>query len=100
MASIWLNNVCHGGMWNIATGLPAPATANPLEGRLLQDSRGASYVYHAGVIFTLELAEMGDQVIEAIPTASAHQWEALFGGTPAVKLLPPPINPDPFPGYS
>jgi hypothetical protein len=86
---------------NSAIGLGAPAGGNPLEGRLLHDSIGTFYVYHAGAKFKLELAEMGDRVIDSIPTASSSQWEALFfGGTPAVKLLPPPINPEPFPGYS
>jgi hypothetical protein len=85
---------------NTTIGLSAPSGVNPLEGRLLQDSMGTSYVFHAGAKFKLELAEMGDRVIDSIPTASSSQWEALFGGTPAVKLLPLPINPESFPGYS
>jgi hypothetical protein len=43
---------------------------------------------------------MGDQVIEAIPTASPVQWEALFGAAPAFSPVVPPSRPDPIPGYS
>ena len=78
----------------------APADSNPLEGHLLQHSSGTMYVYHAGSKFTLSLADLGDQVIEAIPTASASQWEALFGSTPTVAPVQPSRNPQPFPGYS
>jgi hypothetical protein len=85
---------------NAAVGLAMPGGDNPLQGRLLQTSSGISYVYHGGVKFRLELAEMGDPVIEAIPTASLSQWNALFGSIPAVKQLPPPVNPEPCPGHS
>jgi hypothetical protein len=87
-------------MQNAAVGLAMPSGDNPLEGRRLQTSSGTSYVYHEGVKFRLEVAEMGDQLIEAIPTASLIQWNALFGSTATVKQLPPPVNPEPFPGYS
>ncbi len=77
----------------------APSGNDPLEGRLLQDSGGTSYVYHAGLKFTLQLAEMSDRVIGAIPTASPSQWDALLGGTPELKPALPPVNPEPWPGY-
>ena len=83
---------------NAALGLAAPGGNDPLEGRLLQDSSGTSYLYHGGLKFTLQLAEVGDRVIEAIPGASPSQWDALLGGVPGAKPLPP-SNP-PFPGHS
>ena len=81
-------------------GAPAADSSNPLEEHLLQHSSGTLYVYHAGSKFTLSLADLGDQVIEAIPAASAGQWEALFGGTPTLAPVQPSRNPQPFPGYS
>jgi hypothetical protein len=57
-------------------------------------------LYHGGLKFTAPVAEMGDQVIEAIPTASPVQWEALFGAAPAFSPVVPPSRPDPIPGYS
>jgi hypothetical protein len=83
-----------------AAGLAAPAAANPLEGRLLQHSDGRWYVYHAGLKFAVQVADIGDQVIEAIPTASSTQWEALFGAGPALRPVLPPGLPEPVPGYS
>ena len=86
---------------NAALGLAASADSRNLrEGHLLQHSSGTMYVYHAGSKFTLSLADLGDQVIEAIPTASASQWEALFGSTPDLAPVQPPRDPQPFPGYS
>jgi hypothetical protein len=66
---------------NAAAGLAAPASTNPLEGRLLQHSNGNFYVYHDGVKFTLQLASTGDQVIDAIPTASETEWNSFFTAT-------------------
>jgi hypothetical protein len=86
---------------NAALGLAASAeSGNPLEGHLLQHSSGTMYVYHAGAKFALSLADLGDQVIEAIPTASASQWTALFDSTPTLAPVQPSRNPQPFPGYS
>jgi hypothetical protein len=86
---------------NAALGLTASAeSSNPLEGHLLQHSSGTVYVYHAGSKFTLSLADLGDQVIEAIPTASASQWMALFDNTTTLAPVEPTRNPQPFPGYS
>jgi hypothetical protein len=64
------------------TGLAAPSSISPLEGGLLQQSSGAFYVYHAGVKFPVQLADMGDQVLGAIPRATSSQWDTLFGGSP------------------
>jgi len=95
------------------TGLAAPSSISPLEGRLLQQSGGAFYVYHAGVKFPVQLADMGDQVLGAIPTATSSQWDTLFGGDTLVKPVPSggagpaghlepalPGEPAPFPAYS
>jgi hypothetical protein len=84
---------------NAAVGLAAP-TANPLEGHLLQHSSGTFYLYRGGLKFAIQMADMGDQVIDAIPTASSAQWEALFGAAPALRPVLPPGLPEPFPGYS
>jgi hypothetical protein len=85
---------------NAATGLAAPAEGNPLEGTLLQHSTGAFYVVHGGLKFAVQVAEISDPVIEAIPTASSSQWEALFANTSNVAPVLPSRNPQPFPGYS
>ena len=82
------------------SGPAAPADGNPLEGRLLQRSDGNWYVYHAGLKFAVQVADVGDQVIEAIPTASSTQWEALFGAGPTLTPIQPPGLPQPVPGYS
>jgi hypothetical protein len=57
-------------------------------------------VYHAGLKFAVQVADVGDQLIEAIPTASPSQWEALFGAGPALTPIQPPGLPQPAPGYS
>src|SRR5690242_20099303 len=98
---------------NAAVGLAAPTAANPLEGHLLQASDGSWYVYHGGMKFSVQVAELGDAVIQAIPSASADQWEGWFTGTlpstprdgrqspPAGQHAPTlPVQPTPFPGYS
>jgi len=66
---------------NAAAGLAAPADNNPLEGRLLEHSNGNVYVYHAGVKFTVQPASTGDQVIDAIPSASETEWNTFFTAT-------------------
>src|ERR671923_2115104 len=67
---------------NAAPGLAASANGNPLEGHLLQDSNSTLYLYHGGLKFTVHLVDMTDQVIDAIPTASSTQWDALFTSDP------------------
>jgi hypothetical protein len=66
---------------NAATGLTAPSGTNPLEGHMLQRSDGSSYVYHDGLKFAVQMANVGDAVIDVIPQASSGQWTALFSGT-------------------
>jgi len=98
---------------NAAVGVAAPSDANPLEGRLLQHSTGTFYVYHGGFKFPVQVADLGDEVIQAIPTASMNQWANLFIDTrpvtpagasqhaPAGEYTPAlPGQPVPFPGYS
>jgi len=97
---------------NAAVGLAAPAS-NPLEGRLLHDSSGTFYLYHDGFKFPVQVAELGDAVIQAIPTAAPERWLSVFTETPAVapagapqpapagEYAPAlPGQPAPFPGYS
>jgi len=78
--------------------LGAPSVANPLEGRLLQNTAGTFYVYHAGMKFAVQVAEVGDTVIDAIPAASAEDWDALFSAGPGMR--PSPRDPQPYQGYS
>jgi hypothetical protein len=100
---------------NAAVGLSAPNATDPLEGHLLQDSAsGRFYLYHNGLKFAVQLAEMGDHVIGAIPTATSSQWDALFAGDTVLNIVPsgagagpadhveplPPGQPEPLPGYS
>ena len=83
---------------NVSVGRADPSQGNPLEGRLLQTSGGVFFVYHDGSKYALERAEVGDRIMDAIPTASTTQWDALFTIGPEVKPAGP--NPQPFPGYS
>ena len=98
---------------NVATGLAASAASNPLEGHLLQHSSGTWYLYHDGLKFAVQVADLGDAVIGAIPTASPDQWDGWFSGpspvtptgvpqhAPAGEYTPAlPGQPVPFPGYS
>ena len=98
---------------NAAAGLAAPAATNPLEGHLLQHSDGSWYLYHGGLKFAVQVADLSDAVIQAIPTASPDQWEGWFSGPPPVtpagvpqhapagEYAPAaPGHPVPFPGYS
>jgi hypothetical protein len=80
---------------NAAAGLAAPASTNPLEGRLLEHSDGDFFVYHAGVKFTVQPAGMGDQVIDAIPTASDTEWTSFF----AAIVPSAPSGPNPPAAY-
>jgi hypothetical protein len=85
---------------NATVALTAPLVVNPLDGHLLQHTAGTFYVYHGGLKFAVQLAELGDQVIDAIPAATADQWDTFFGAAPELRPLPLPRNPEPFPGYS
>jgi len=86
---------------NAAAGFAAPAATNPLEGHLLQHSNGTWYVYHAGLKFTVQPADVGDQLIDVIPLASSTQWETFLGpgSGPDGRLEPAPRQPMPFPGH-
>jgi len=75
---------------NAAAGHAAPASTDPLEGRLLEHSGGDFFVYHDGVKFTVQPANTGDQIIDAIPTASETQWSGFFT---APTLAPAPSTP-------
>jgi hypothetical protein len=81
---------------NAAAGLAAPASTNPLEGRLLEHSNGNFYVYHDGVKFTVQPASTGDRVIDAIPSASEAQWDTFFAAT-APQAPSAPSNPAAYP---
>ena len=84
---------------NIGTGL-ASSGDNPLDGHLLQHSGGAYYLYHNGVKFAVQIADVGDQVIDVIPNAAPGQFELLFRDGPQFKPLVPNLNPQPYQGYS
>jgi hypothetical protein len=98
---------------NAATGMAASGP-NPLEGQLLRQSDGTFYLYHNGLKFLVPVADVGDAVIEAIPTATADQWNDMFrtsqdnttnapGGLQEIagQHYPAPAGqPEPFPGYS
>jgi hypothetical protein len=85
---------------NAATGLAAAGGDNPLQGRLLRHSTGTLYLYHSGHKFAVQMADVGDQVIEAIPSGSPSQFETMFGDSPALAPLRPGVSP-PWPwGYS
>src|SRR5215472_9464805 len=95
-----------------ATAVAAPSN-NPLEAHVLQHSGGVMYLYHNGMKFLVGPADLGDAVIDAIPNASAEQWNALFttgpGDLPVGMPQRAPAGdwdsalrnqPQPFPGYS
>ena len=83
----------------VTEGGAASERTNPLEGKLLRTSLGSVYVYHDGLKYEVESADVGDQLTGAIPTASVAQWQAFFTIGPAVTPVVPAI-PQPFPGYS
>src|SRR5260370_22147511 len=58
---------------NAAPGLTAPTGTDPLEGHVLQHSNGSAYVYHNGLKFAVQLANVGDAVIDVIPLAPPDQ---------------------------
>ncbi len=92
----------------------AASGPNPLEGRLLQESNGTFYLYHNGVKFLLAPADVGDGVIDAIPTATPDQWNTMFTTSEGSTAAPSsgldgiagqhypaaPGQPAPFPGNS
>jgi hypothetical protein len=81
---------------HVTEAFATPTTANPLEGYLLRHSSGTLYVYHAGLKFSVQVADIGDQLIDTIPTASGVEWQSWFGGTtprsPAAPEQPAPPN--------
>ena len=82
---------------NAAPGLTAPIGTDPLEGRLLQHSNGNAYVYHNGLKFAVQLANVGDAVIDVIPQAGPDQWRGLFTGSATNTPLQAPLQ-APLPG--
>jgi hypothetical protein len=84
---------------NTTNGSASTPSSNPLEGRLLQHSNGLSYVYHDGQKFIVQVANMGDLVIDAIRMASNAQWETLFRTSSSVTPDAPGPNPSPLHGY-
>jgi hypothetical protein len=82
-----------------ATGL-ANLDTNPLDGHLLQHSGGTFYLYHSGVKFAVQLVDLGDPVIDAIPNATSEQRVLLFRDGSQLKPILPNRNPEPFPGHS
>ena len=60
--------------------MAAPASINPLEGRLLEHSHGNFYVYHDGVKFPVQPASTGDRVIDAIPECIGERAEQFLHG--------------------
>jgi hypothetical protein len=85
---------------NATVALSAPTVANPLEGQLLQHSSGALYLYHAGVKFTVQVADIGDHLIDAIPTASGVEWQTLFTDATDAPRVTPPVREQPAPPNS
>lgn len=74
-----------------APGLTAPTGTDPLEGRMLQHSNGSAYVYHNGLKFAVQLANVGDAVIDVIPLAPPDQWAALFSSSATNMPLRAPL---------
>ena len=62
-----------------------------------EDNAGSFYLYHGRLEFAVQMAEVGDQIIAVIPTASSVQWDALFGAPPALTTPLPPDLPDTVP---
>lgn len=85
---------------SVVSAAAAPSAPNPLEGRLLQRSDGVTYIVHNGTRFSVELADVGDRVIDAIPEASPSEWLTLFSPTPGFVPVVPGGDPKPFPAYS
>jgi hypothetical protein len=74
-----------------------------LQGRLLVRSDGTLYVYKDGLKYAVQPADIGDDVIDAIPTADAPvaQLDQLFIHDPSAQAAPfaplaPAIQPGPY----
>lgn len=75
-----------------------------LQGRILIRSDGSMYVYKDGLKYPIEPADVGDDVIDAIPMAdsSVAQLDQLFAPVAQVEadIPPPPLStPTPAPVY-
>ena len=79
-------------LFNATAAVAAPTAANPLEGYLLQHSSGALYLYHAGLKFAVQFADVGDGVIDVIPTASLFDRQRWLTDTPAAPRISPPAR--------
>jgi hypothetical protein len=75
---------------NAAVGLADGMPTNPVEGRLLQDSTGAMYLYHDGLKCAVQVAHVGDHVIQAIPTALSRPVERLVRWLDSGDAFSPP----------
>jgi len=82
-----------------AIGSASSAQDNPLNGHLLRHTGGATYLYHSGVKFAVDVVELGDQVIDAIPSGTAAQRDSLFGDGAQLMPVVPNRTPEPFPGH-
>ena len=67
---------------NASSGFAAAAAGNPLEAHVLVHTSGVHYVYHDGAKFAVDVADIGDGLIDAIPTATRSQWDSMFIITP------------------
>jgi hypothetical protein len=85
---------------NATAAVAAPTATNPLEGHLLQHSNGALYLYHAGLKFAVQVADVGDGVIDVIPAASQFDWQTWLGDTPGAPRISPPVREQPAPANS
>ena len=65
-------------------GAAAPDPA--LQGRLLERSDGALFVYKDGAKYSVQPADLGDDAINAIPDGSPAQLDRLFGPVPPVVV--------------
>lgn len=65
------------------------------KGVAVRHTGGAVYLYRGGTKFQLQLTEIGDRMIDAIPNASDVEWGGLFTGQPGVRLT----FPQPVPRY-
>ena len=83
---------------NANVGTAAATSRNTLEGAVLHHSAGALYVYHGGLKFAVQVADLGDQVIDAVPLASPAQWNALFTADSPERVAP--LQPEPAPANS